>query len=53
VSALNDANSGLAASTVVPLDSPSAGRGITVTDGELARHTDIEVLRNWIEAVRA
>ncbi|WP_248960968.1 hypothetical protein [Sphaerisporangium perillae] len=43
---------GLAAATVVSLDTPGAGRGVTVTDRQLSRHTDIEVLRDWINAVR-
>lgn len=43
---------GLTAATVVALDKPGAGRGVTVTDGQLPRHTDIEALRDWINAVR-
>ena len=43
---------GLTAATVVPLDAPSVGAGITATDELLARETDLGVLRQWVSAVR-
>ena len=44
---------GLAAATVVPLGSPAAGAGVTVTNEELDRRTDIGLLGDWVATVRS
>ncbi len=43
---------GLAATTVATLESPTAGKGVTVTERTLERQIDLAVLCDWVDAVR-
>ena len=49
---LNKQCYGLPAPTVVPFVNPTIGRGLTVTDGQLPRSTDIGELRDWVFATQ-